>query len=137
MLTCSALMMLPASLILERPWEDSPGAVALGSVAALGLLCTALAYVLYFRILATAGATNLLLCTFLIPVGALLLGMLLLGERPGWNAFAGMALVFAGLACIDGRLLRRGGGIRRPDGSSAPRASAARHARGSRASRHS
>ncbi len=113
MLTCSTLMLLPAALILERPWQASPGGAAIGAVLALGLFCTALAYVLYFRILATAGATNLLLVTFLIPVSALALGMALLGERPGWTAFAGMVLIFAGLAGIDGRvfrLVRRGRG---------------------------
>jgi drug/metabolite transporter (DMT)-like permease len=73
----------------------------------LALLCTALAYLLYFRILASAGATNLLLVTFLIPPGALLLGAMFLGERPEWTAYAGMALIFAGLAAVDGRPLLR------------------------------
>ena len=58
-------------------------------------------------ILASAGATNLLLVTFLIPVSALLLGILVLGEQPQWTAFAGMALIFAGLAAVDGRLPAR------------------------------
>ena len=56
----------------------------------LALLSTALAYVLYFRILATAGATNLLLVTFLIPVSAIVLGVAVLGERlapPNWPAW--------------------------------------------------
>ena len=61
---------------------------------------------LYFRILATAGATNILLVTFLIPVSAILLGALFLGERLDRREFVGMALIFAGLAFIDGRLLR-------------------------------
>jgi len=73
----------------------------------IAALSTALAYVLYFRILATAGATNLLLVTFLIPVSAILLGSLVLGERLDPTHFAGMALIGAGLAGIDGRLLRR------------------------------
>ena len=62
---------------------------------------------IYFRILASAGATNLLLVTFLIPVSALALGGLFLGERPGWTAYAGLAPIFAGLAAIDGRLVAR------------------------------
>jgi drug/metabolite transporter (DMT)-like permease len=66
-----------------------------------------------FRILATAGATNLLLVTFLLPVSALLLGWLVLGESIAPRAFGGMALIGLGLACIDSRLLTRARG-RRP-----------------------
>jgi drug/metabolite transporter (DMT)-like permease len=71
------------------------------------VLCTAIAYVLYFRILAAAGATNVLLVTFLVPVGALLLGSVVLHERLGWTSAAGMVLIFAGLAAIDGRAIPR------------------------------
>nr|HMQ42651.1 DMT family transporter [Paracoccus sp. (in: a-proteobacteria)] len=73
---------------------------------------TALAYLLYFRILATAGATNLLLVTFLIPVSAILLGTLVLNEVLLPRHIAGMALIGLGLAAIDGRAARlfaRGG----------------------------
>ncbi|MDJ0666497.1 MAG: EamA family transporter [Desulfobacterales bacterium] len=55
--------------------------------------------------MATAGATNILLVTFLIPISAILLGYFVLGERLEWNAFAEMGLVFLGLIAIDGRLL--------------------------------
>lgn len=58
----------------------------------------------YFRILATAGATNLLLVTLLMPAIALVLGTAALGERPGPRHFGGMAFIAAGLAVIDGRL---------------------------------
>jgi drug/metabolite transporter (DMT)-like permease len=71
------------------------------------LFCTSLAYILYFRLVASAGATNSLLVTFLIPVTAILLGALILGERLEPRHFAGMALIGAGLAAIDGRLLSR------------------------------
>jgi hypothetical protein len=64
-----------------------------------------MAYIIYFRILATAGATNVLLVTFLIPVSALLLGMTILGERPDLRHFIGMALIGFGLAAMDGRLV--------------------------------
>ena len=82
-------------------------------------MSTAVAYLIYFRVLATAGATNLLLVTFLIPVSALLLGVAVLGERPGWTAFAGMALIFVGLAAVDGRLIPS---FARPWGRRTPRA---------------
>jgi drug/metabolite transporter (DMT)-like permease len=74
-------------------------------LAGLALLSTALAYVLYFRILAAAGATNLLLVTFLIPVTAILLGAAFLGERLELRHFAGMAMIGAGLALIDSRIV--------------------------------
>ena len=105
MVTGTAVMILPLALVLERPWNSSPGMVTWGAVLGLSLLSTALAYLIYFRILAAAGATNLLLVTFLIPVSALFLGMAVLGERPDWSAFAGLALIFAGLAAVDGRVL--------------------------------
>lgn len=84
-----------------------PHATTWGAVLGVGLLSTALAYVLYFRILAAAGATNLLLVTFLIPVSAILLGVLVLGEQLLFRHAGGMALIGLGLMFIDGRLPRR------------------------------
>ena len=73
---------------------------------AVALSGTTLAYWIYFRILRTAGATNLMLVTFLIPVSAVLLGALFLGERLVWTSFAGMGLIFAGLAAVDGQVVK-------------------------------
>ena len=73
----------------------------------LSLLSTAAAYVIFFRILAAAGATNVMLVTLLIPVSALILGALVLGERPDALVFVGMGLIFTGIAAIDGRILSR------------------------------
>ncbi len=105
----SAMLILPIMLIVDRPWElaAAPSAGVWAALAGLALLSTALAYVLYFRILAAAGATNLLLVTFLIPVTAILLGAAFLGERLELRQFAGMALIGLGLAAIDGRILAR------------------------------
>lgn len=106
--TASTLVLLPISLIVDRPWTlPVPGAPVWGAVVGIAALSTALAYVLYFRILATAGATNLLLVTFLIPVSAILLGTLVLGEHLDMRSAVGMVLIGGGLAAIDGRLLRR------------------------------
>ncbi|WP_240993624.1 DMT family transporter [Asaia bogorensis] len=107
-LTASTIMILPLSMLVDHPWTLPPlsGAVW-GAFAGIALLSTAGAFVLYFRLLATSGATNLSLVTFLLPVMALILGMLFLGERPGWTALAGLCVIGAGLAAIDGRLLRR------------------------------
>jgi drug/metabolite transporter (DMT)-like permease len=73
------------------------------ALVALGALSTALAYLLYFRVLERAGATNTSLVTFLIPVSAILLGVLLLGERLEPHQLVGMAAIAAGLVAIDGR----------------------------------
>ena len=108
MVTASTLLLIPVALVVDRPWTlASPGPEVWGAVFGIAVLSTALAYLLYFRILATAGATNLMLVTFLIPVSAILLGALVLGERLAPQHFAGMALIGLGLAAIDGRLLKR------------------------------
>jgi drug/metabolite transporter (DMT)-like permease len=105
--SATSLMMLPIVLLVDRPWNlPLPSTSSVLAVFALALLCTALAYLIYFRLLASAGATNLLLVTFLIPVSAILLGAVFLGERLLINQFGGMALIGLGLAAIDGRLLR-------------------------------
>lgn len=105
--TCTTLMMIPIALLVDRPWQlPVPGPATLGALAALGLLSTALAYVIFFRLLATAGATNSLLVTLLVPVSALVLGAVVLGERLDVRHFVGMGLIGLGLAAIDGRLLK-------------------------------
>lgn len=119
----STVLLLPIALLVDRPWTlDVPSAATWGAVLGVGLLSTALAYVLYFRILASAGATNLLLVTFLIPVTAILLGAFVLGETLLPRHFGGMALIGAGLGFIDGRLprslMRRR--PRAPTGAAAP-----------------
>jgi drug/metabolite transporter (DMT)-like permease len=107
-LTASAIVMLPLVLLFEPPWlAPAPSPAAWAALIALALFCTSLAYILYFRLLASAGATNSLLVTFLIPVSAILLGTLILDESLAPRHLVGMALIGAGLAAIDGRLLRR------------------------------
>ena len=106
MLTLSSLLLLPVALVVDRPWTlPAPSTAAILSVAALAVVSTAFAYLLYFRILAVAGATNLMLVTFLIPISAIVLGASVLGERLESKHFVGMALIGLGLAAIDGRLL--------------------------------
>lgn len=92
--------------LVDRPWTlPAPSAATWGALIAIALFCTVFAYILYFRILAAAGATNLLLVTFLIPVSAILLGSMVLGEALRVREFAGMALIGVSLALIDGRLV--------------------------------
>lgn len=105
MTAASAIILLPIAAVVDRPWTATPDAATWIAWATLGLVSTAFAYILYFRVLASAGATNVQLVTFLVPITALLLGTLILGERLTGMALAGMALIFTGLAVIDGRLL--------------------------------
>lgn len=107
-LFCSTLLLAPLMLVADRPWLlPFPSTRVVLAVLALALLSTALAYILFFRILARAGATNLSLVTFLIPVSAILLGIFILGESLNAAQIGGMALIGVGLALIDGRLFRR------------------------------
>ncbi len=105
MLCGSSVMLLPLVLIFERPLEASPDLAAWGAIVGSAILSTAIAYLLFFRILARAGATNVMLVTFLIPVSAMGLGVFILGEAFTLNAALGMALIFAGLVAVDGRLV--------------------------------
>ncbi|MBT3532410.1 MAG: DMT family transporter [Rhodospirillaceae bacterium] len=103
--TASSLILLPVMLFVDQPWTlPLPSAATVSALFGLAALSTALAYILYFRLLATAGATNLLLVTLLIPVSAILLGVMVLGESMAAKHFLGMALIALGLAAIDGRL---------------------------------
>ena len=106
-LTTSAIMMLPVALYVDQPWlMSTPQWSSLAAVTALALLSTSVAYILYFHILSVAGATNLLLVTFLIPVTAVMLGTTFLGEVLLPSHIIGMAVIALGLAAIDGRLFR-------------------------------
>jgi len=105
-LTAGAVMMLPLSILVDKPWLHAfPPLTAWGAIAALALFCTAFGYVLYFRLIATSGATNALLVTLLVPPVAILLGALFLNETLAPQDFLGLALIALGLAAIDGRML--------------------------------
>ena len=105
-LSAGALMMLPVAMVFDQPWNQPlPPLAAWAAIVALALLCTALGYVLYFRLIDSAGATNALLVTLLVPPVAILLGGLFLGESLAPQDFIGLALIAVGLAAIDGRLL--------------------------------
>jgi drug/metabolite transporter (DMT)-like permease len=113
-LAMAAVALLPVALLVERPWQAAmPGFTAWAALAGLVIFSSALAYVLFFRLIASAGATNAMLVTFLIPVTAILLGSMVLGERLGRNDFAGMALIALGLVAVDGRLPRKAWGLLR------------------------
>lgn len=107
MLTCATLMMAPVSL-----WAEGPPSIDLEpatwiAVLYYALIATALAYLLYYRVLAAAGSGNLLLVTLMIPPVAIALGTWVRGETIPPQAYAGFALLALGLAVLDGRILRR------------------------------
>lgn len=104
-LTASTLLMLPVACMIDTPWLlPAPPLPAVLAVLALALLSTAYGYILFFRIMAEAGATNTSLVTLLVPPSAILAGMVFLGEKLTTLGIAGMALVLAGLVVLDGRL---------------------------------
>ena len=106
-ITGTTIMMIPVVLVVDKPWTLAmPSLATWGALLGLALLSTSIAYIIYFYILAKSGATNLLLVTFLIPVSALILGMVFLGERLAPLHFAGMTLIAIGLVAVDGRLLK-------------------------------
>jgi drug/metabolite transporter (DMT)-like permease len=111
----STVLILPVALAVDRPWTlAAPSPRVWAALLGLALISTALGYVVYFRILATAGATNLLLVTLLMPAIALVLGRAALGERSAPRHLAGMGLIAAGLAVIDGRLFSARAHMPRP-----------------------
>lgn len=108
MTSASSLMLIPLAVVVDTPWRlPIPSTVTILAVLGIAALSTALAYILYFAILKRAGASNLLLVTFLIPVSAIMLGVGFLGETLQLQHIAGMAVIGGGLALIDGRLMPR------------------------------
>jgi drug/metabolite transporter (DMT)-like permease len=102
-----AVLLLAPALIVDQPWTGAPPSLRLVLVlVSLGALSTALAYFLYFRLLAGVGATNTSLVTLLVPVSTIVLGVLLHGERLEPHRLAGMAAIAIGLVTIDGRAER-------------------------------
>lgn len=106
--TASAVVMIPIALVIDGTFEITTYSInTWASIIGLAVLSTAVAYVLYFKILESAGATNLLLVTLLIPVSAILLGFLFLNETLEGIHLVGMILITLGLSAIDGRLWQR------------------------------
>jgi drug/metabolite transporter (DMT)-like permease len=107
-LLVSSIIMVPLALYLDDiSILGLANASAWAAVAALAIFSTALAYVIYFDLLERAGAVNLLLVNLLLPVTAILLGYTFLDEQLSARQLAGMAVIWLGLATLDGRLWRR------------------------------
>jgi drug/metabolite transporter (DMT)-like permease len=118
-LITSTVLVLPLELVLDKPWTfATPSTATWAAMLAMALLGTSAAYILYFQLIVSAGAVNASLVTLLVPVSALILGSVFLHEHVGWNAIAGMLLIFAGLAAMDGRIF---GALRRTRPKARPR----------------
>lgn len=106
-LTASMAILFPLVLFVDSPWTlPLPSLTTWVAIFCLGALSTSLAFILYYKLLASAGAVNISLVTFMIPVSAIVLGALFLNERLEVRQFAGMAVIWLGLAIIDGRLFK-------------------------------
>jgi len=102
--TAATIFLAPLALLVDQPWTLPVPSLPLASVLGIAALSTALAFIVYFRILAGAGATNVLPVTLLTPATAVILGALFLHERLMAHQFLGFALIAIGLAFIDGRV---------------------------------
>lgn len=107
-LTGATILMVPIVFFLYSPADIVTSDIPIWmAVLVLAILTTAFAFILYFNLIASAGATNASLVTLLVPVSAILLGTVFLGERLEPFEFGGMILVMASLIIIDGRIFRR------------------------------
>ena len=97
-LIMAAAMSVPMSLVVDRPWTLSPSFISLAAVGVLGLLATAAASVILFRIVASVGSTFLSMNNYLVPLFGVLFGTAILGERLGASVLIAMCLILAGIA---------------------------------------
>jgi drug/metabolite transporter (DMT)-like permease len=105
-LLASSLMMTIIAAVLERPWQlPMPGATTWLAMMGLAGLSTALAYIVFFQVLRRSGSTNVMLVTLLVPVTAILLGYLVLGESISLREIIGALVIGSALLLIDGRVL--------------------------------
>ena len=102
-LIVASLMVVPAALWLDRPWTLSPRGVSVAAVVWLGVAPTALATVLYFQLIRSAGPTFMSLVNYLSPGVAVLLGLVVMGEHPHAIAYFGLVLILAGIAVAQRR----------------------------------
>jgi drug/metabolite transporter (DMT)-like permease len=107
-LISSAIIMALIAAVVDQPWHLAmPGLTTWAALLGLAALSTALGYIVFFTILKRAGASNVMLVTLLMPVPAILLGVLVLGEPLALRDIAGALVIAASLLVIDGRVLAR------------------------------
>ena len=104
----AAILMLPVAIYVDQPWQlSAPGWDAWAGVIGLAIPSTAIAYFFCFRLIDSAGASNAMLVAFIMPLIAIILGVVALGETVELKEIAGAALIALGLVAIDGRLITR------------------------------
>lgn len=107
-LIASTVILLPVVPLVDQPWAlPVPSGEAILAVLFLALFSTALAFLVYFNLLEKVGAVNVALVSLLVPVSAVLLGIMVLGEGLEGHQIIGMALIAIGLIAIDGRVWAR------------------------------
>jgi drug/metabolite transporter (DMT)-like permease len=94
----AALISLPIALVVDQPWNLAPSEASIYTVIWIGIGPTALATIVYLKLIGSAGPTFMSLTNYCIPVVALLLGVWLLGEVPGANAYTGLLMILTGIA---------------------------------------
>ncbi len=97
-LVCATVLALPLSAAVDRPWELRPSHEAVVAVAALGVLSTTLAYIVYFRLVRAVGATFVSFVNYLIPPIGVGLGVALAGETPTWRSLFALLIILVGIA---------------------------------------
>lgn len=107
-LISASIWIAPLVFIVEAPWTlPMPGMTTVSALLGLSIISTSVAYFIYFNVLSRTSATNLLLVTFLVPISAVLLGTLVLGETLSSSQWLGMAIIGLSLLMIDGRVFNR------------------------------
>jgi drug/metabolite transporter (DMT)-like permease len=97
---CGAAVLLPASLVVEHPWTLTPSWRSVIALLGLAILSTALAFIIYFRLLRTLGSVGTTAQAYLrVPIGVLI-GVIFLGEQPSPTAWVGLLCVVAGVAAM-------------------------------------
>lgn len=97
-LLLASAMMVPLALVVDQPWALEPSAPSVAAVVWLGIGATGIPTIFYFALIGSAGPTFMSLVNYISPCLALLLGVALMGEEPGPNAYAGLAFILSGIA---------------------------------------
>ena len=105
-LIAATILTVPFVLVLEYPLKSELQWSTIGAILGMSVVGTAFAYTLYFKLIRTAGATNTLLVTFLVPITALAMGVSFLDESLSQSAIVGMLIIFSGLVLVDGRVIK-------------------------------
>lgn len=99
----ATMYLLPVALLVDRPFSlPVPSTAALLAVLALGVMGTAVGFIVYYRLIETAAASYTSMVTYLIPVVGVILGVVVLGERLAWTSYAGCALILLGVMTANG-----------------------------------